>query len=233
LVGGPISEAADGLRELNVELIRARSPQVKGRIERDFGTAQDRLIKEMRVEGISTIEEANRFLESYWIPFWNQRFAVEPSERKDRHRPLPKRARLETLFAETWTRIVGADFTFRFKNRRYQIQKGEARGIRPNDRITIEVHVDGSTVFRWKSRYLSPEVIAAYNAEPSHVQGPRRPRPKTPLPAPHSNGRKPKSPNPNAKTRSSRPTPDHPWRNSKIGRGSRDYTPGKVNVTST
>jgi hypothetical protein len=62
-----------GLGVLNVELIRARSPQAKGRVERDFGTAQDRLVKEMRMEGISTVEAANQFLEDFWIPFWNRR----------------------------------------------------------------------------------------------------------------------------------------------------------------
>ena len=221
-----------GLRALNVELIRARSPQAKGRVERDFGTAQDRLVKEMRVEKIATIEEANQFLESYWIPFWNQRFAVEPAERKDRHRPLPKRARLETLFAETWTRVVANDFTVRFKNRHYQIPKEEARGIHPRDRITIELRVDGSLHFRWKSRYLTPDLIAEYHAQPVHVKGPAQLKGS----APRSNGTRPTDPEPRAKTtkrKSQRPALDHPWRNSRIGRGARDYTPGTVKVTST
>jgi len=146
-----------GLRALNVELIRSLSPQGKGRVERDFGTAQDRLIKEMRVEGISTLEAANQFLEDFWIPFWNQRFTVKPADPKDRHRPLPKRARPEILFAETWTRTVASDFTLRFKNRRYQIRKDEARGIRPRDRITIELRVDGSMHFRWRTA-TSPRI---------------------------------------------------------------------------
>lgn len=222
-----------GLRELNVELVRARSPQAKGRVERDFGTAQDRLIKEMRVEGIATIEDANRFLQKFWIPFWNQRFAVEPAEKKDRHRPLPKRARLAVLFAQTWTRVVLNDFTFRYKNRRYQIRQEEADHIRPKDRITIESHVDGSIHFRWKSRYFTPDLIAEYHAQPIHVQGPRRPPETQPLPAPRANGTKTPTERTARKRKPSRPAPDHPWRNSKIGRGSRDYVPGKVKVTST
>ena len=224
-----------GLRELNVELIRARSPQAKGRIERDFGTAQDRLIKEMRIEGISTIEEANRFLEDFWIPFWNQRFAVEPAEAIDRHRPLAERVRLDVLFAETWTRVITNDFTFRFKNRRYQIGQQEARGLRPKDTITIEFRIDGSTHFRWKRRYLTPELIAEYHSQPAHLAGPRRPRLKSPLAEPRSNGNTPKNTRTKAhrtKKNSSRPAPDHPWRNSKIGRGPKDYTPGRVKVTT-
>jgi hypothetical protein len=72
------------------------------------------LTGQMRIEGISTSEGANQFLEDFWIPFWNQRFAIEPADPKDRHRPLPKEARPEVLFAETWTRVVTNDFTIRF-----------------------------------------------------------------------------------------------------------------------
>jgi hypothetical protein len=223
-----------GLRELNVELIRSLSPQGKGRVERDFGTAQDRLVKEMRIEGISTVEAANQFLEDFWIPFWNQRFTVEPADPKNRRRPLPKRAQPEILFAETWTRGVASDFTLRFKNRRYQIRKEEARGIRPRDEITVELRVDGSTHFRWRNRYLSPALVAEYHAEPAHLAGPRRPRLKTPAPQTHgrssngtaSNGKK-------ARPKPPRPAPDHPWRNNRVGRGPKNFTPGEVKVTST
>lgn len=223
-----------GLRELNVELIRALSPQGKGRVERGFGTAQDRLIKEMRIEGVSTIEAANRFLEDFWIPFWNQRFTVDPVDPKDRHRPLPKRARPEILFAETWTRVVASDFTLRFKNRRYQIRKEQARGIRPRDKITVELRVDGSTYFRWRNRYLAPALIAEYHAEPAHLAGPHRPRLKTSAPQSNersSNGARPSSEK--ARPNPPRPASDHPWRNSKIGRGPKNFTPGIVKMKST
>jgi hypothetical protein len=78
------------LGALDVELILALSPQAKGRVERLFGTLQDRLIKEMRVAGVSSMEEANRFLEEVFIPFWDNRFSVEPLESVDAHRPLPR-----------------------------------------------------------------------------------------------------------------------------------------------
>jgi hypothetical protein len=224
-----------GLRELGVELIRSLSPQGKGRVERDFGTAQDRLVKEMRIAGVSTLEAANQFLDAFWVPFWQERFAVEPADPKDRHRPLPKAARLHALFAETWTRVVANDFTFRFKNRRYQIPKAQARGLQPNDRITIELRVDGSIHFRWKSRYLMPEPIAEYHAEPVHVAGPRRSRLKTPIAASSTNGEKPKPTTAarKASKKPARPAADHPWRNSRIGRGPKDFTPWKVKARST
>ena len=111
-------------------MILAGSPQAKGRVERSFGTAQDQLVKEMRVEGIGTLEAANRFLRDYWVPFWNERFAVEPADPRDAHRPLPAGVDLEALFAETETRVVGRDFTIRFANRRWQIPEREAGGNR-------------------------------------------------------------------------------------------------------
>src|SRR5690606_5593471 len=87
------------LSELNVELILAHSPEAKGRVERNFGTSQDRLVKKLRVLGISEFEEANRYLEEIYIPFWNERFAVEPAEPRDVHRRLPRRLDPESLSA--------------------------------------------------------------------------------------------------------------------------------------
>ncbi len=96
-------------------------------MERNFGTSQDRLIKEMRLLGISTLEDANRYLEEVYIDYWNTRFAVEPAEAKDAHRKLPKKANLEALFARTVTRSVYNDFTIRYKNRLWQIPTRSGR----------------------------------------------------------------------------------------------------------
>lgn len=177
------------LGELNIELILAHSPQAKGRVERNFGTSQDRLVKELRVLGISTLDEANRYLEETYIPFWNERFAVEPAEPQNVHRRLPKRVDLESLFAKTLTRTIGHDFTITYKGRRLQIAKAQARGIRPGQKLTIELRLDDSIRYRWKNRYLDLEVVA--KASPG-----RRPAPKAPV------------------TRSAPPPPgpDHPWR---------------------
>ena len=184
------------LRELNVELILAHSPQAKGRVERNFGTSQDRLVKELRVLGISEFEEANQYLEDVYIPFWNERFAVEPAEPCDVHRRLPKQFDLESLFAETLTRTIGHDFTITHKSRKLQIAKSQARGIRPGQKLTIELRLDGSTRYRWKNRYLDLEVVAK--------AAPARRTPKKPAAA------RPASQPPT-------PGPDHPWRqNSRL-----------------
>lgn len=185
------------LGELNVGLILAHSPQAKGRVERNFGTSQDRLVKELRIEGISTLEEGNRFLEEVYIPYWNERFAVEAVEVRDAHRRLPKKANLEALFAETFTRTVGRDFTIRFANRRFQILKSAARGIRPGHKLTVEIRPDGSVHHRFANRYLDLERVIA--ADPPASKNGARPN-TTATPSP-----KPRSLPP-------RPGPDHPWR---------------------
>lgn len=195
-----------GLKELGIELIRALSPQAKGRVERLFGTLQDRLIKEMRVAGISSMATANRFLEKVFIPFWNERFTVPPTEPVDGHRPLAQGVDLLRVFAETEERVIRADFTFRYKNQHYQIEEGECDGAMPRSRVGIERRLDGSIRFRWKEGYLKPVAIAGRPEPPA----PPKPEPK---PRPERAGR----PNP----------PDHPWRKHPIlvGRalhGSRD-----------
>lgn len=189
------------LAELNVELILAHSPQAKGRVERNFGTSQDRLVKELRVEGISTLEAANRFLEDVYIPFWDVRFAIEPAEDRDAHRRLSKRIDLEALFADTLTRSVRDDFTIRYKNRYWQIPKKQARGIRPGHKVTIERRLDGSTRFRFEKRYLALEPVQtspAARAPRGHSTAPVLP-PTTPA-------------EPRPRPTPPRPGPDHPWR---------------------
>src|SRR4030042_6235159 len=85
----PLSEFERALKELEVKVIHANSPQAKGRVERLFGTLQDRLVKEMRLRGIQAIEEGNAFLKQY-LPIYNRRFSVPPRERDNVHRSLPK-----------------------------------------------------------------------------------------------------------------------------------------------
>jgi hypothetical protein len=188
------------LAALDIELIHALSPQAKGRVERLFGTLQDRLIKEMRVAGITSLEDANRFLEEVFIPFWDGRFTVEPAEQADAHLPLPEGVDLQRIFAETDERVIRNDFTFRYKNQHYQLERSEADEAMPATRITIERRLDGSTRFRWRDRYLEPTPIA------------ERPRPQP----------EPQPPPPPKPTRPGRPIPpDHPWRRKPflVGKG--------------
>ena len=196
------------LEALEIELILANSAQAKGRIERDFSTSQDRLIKEMRVAGISTMEEANRFLEEVYIPFWNERFAVEPADPSDLHRPLPDDVNLKRLFSSTEARSVTNDFTIRYKNVRYQICEEEADGIRPKDRITIEHRLDGSLRFRYGDRYLNLTLV-----EQCEPFGPvHQPRPKAKDVPRKSRAKAEPGPRPLPP----KPKPDHPWKRNPI-----------------
>ena len=189
------------LAELHVQLIQAHSPQAKGRIERDFRTDQDRLVKEMRLRGISTLEEANRYLEEVYIDYWNERFAVEPIVARDMHRKLPRKVDLDALFAETLTRTVSNDFTIRYLSRKWQIAKSQARGIRPGHKVTVEIRLDGSVHFRYGKRYLDLEVVEVLRRPgPRHTKAPNLRKPKARTTAPKPQPIPPK------------PGPDHPWR---------------------
>ena len=104
------------LGELDVKIIFARSPQAKGRIERLFETLQDRLVKELRLANISTLDQANAFLESY-LPKYNSRFEVKPFKKTNLHRPVPKHLNLDEIFCIKEYRSIGNDYSFRWKNR--------------------------------------------------------------------------------------------------------------------
>lgn len=147
-----------GLEQLDIELILALSPQAKGRVERLFGTLQDRLIKEMRIARIDSLDAANTFLGAVFIPFWTRRFTHSPAEDGEAHRPLPPEVELNQLFAETETRVVQQDFTFRHRRIHWQIEAATAAqtDLRPRQRITIERWLDGSTHYRHGHVYFTP-----------------------------------------------------------------------------
>ncbi len=86
----PPTQIGRALQELGIVWIAAHSPQAKGRVERNFGTAQDRLVKGMRVAGVKTIEEANRYLEEEYLVWWEREMTVEPANTDDAHRGLEK-----------------------------------------------------------------------------------------------------------------------------------------------
>lgn len=109
------------LKELDIELICAHSPQAKGRIERSNGVLQDRLIKEMRLEGISTIEQANAFLPRF-LKKHNKRFRKEAADPKDAHRAMRQKDDLERIFARKDTRKLSKDLTFQHHGVLYLIE---------------------------------------------------------------------------------------------------------------
>jgi hypothetical protein len=134
----PMSQFERALEELGVEVIHAHSPQAKGRIERLFGVFQDRLVKEMRLAGVSTREEANDFLERY-LPLYNSKFGISAAQEADVHVKVPRHVRLERYLCVKTTRTVRNDYTVAYEGKLYQLE-GRTR----TKAVTIEERLDGS-----------------------------------------------------------------------------------------
>lgn len=147
------------LRELDVELIRAYSPQAKGRVERSFGTAQDRWVKELRLAKVRTCTHANRVLERL-VPDHNRRFAKAAAKPTDAHRRLGAAHRLESILSIQAERVVSNDYVVRWANRHYQLLPPVYPGER-GGRVVIEQRSDGSLAIRFGTRYLAYRDVAA------------------------------------------------------------------------
>lgn len=150
----PPTQIGRALRELNIVWIPAHSPQAKGRVERGFGTAQDRLVKGMRVAGVCTLEEANAYLESEFLPWWNQRLTVAPANAADAHRPLGKEHDLAAILSHVEQRQVGNDYTVRYQGKVYQIDRRDVRTGLRGSKLRVEWRLDGSIAMRFADRYL-------------------------------------------------------------------------------
>ena len=148
-----LSQFERAAHQLSIEIIHANSPQAKGRIERSFKTYQDRLIKEMRLRGISTIEEANKFLKEF-LPKHNKRFSLKPTKEGNLHRPLPKSIDLDAILCIKTEHPVRGDFTIVHNKKLYQIlDKTIARKVTVQERINGKVHIV------YKGRRLRYKVI--------------------------------------------------------------------------
>ena len=145
--------------ELDIELINAKSPQAKGRIENLFGTLQDRLVKELRLKGISTIAEANTFLEAEFLPEFNQRFQKQAKKKADFHQPLTVKDNLAKSFSIKSERLVNNDFTISFKNQWYQLDSVQPKLVLPRSKVTIEERLDGSLVIGQNDKILNCKPI--------------------------------------------------------------------------
>jgi hypothetical protein len=156
-----ITQFERALKTLGVELIRANSPQAKGRIERFFGTAQDRLVKEMALAGVRTLDEANVFLQKY-IPIFNERFAVSAAEEGSGHVASVGHD-LDAVFSVQNERRVNHDFTVQFENGWYQVEKEQSVTVLPRDVVLVEKRLDGSVAMRLqrKDAYLKIRLLPA------------------------------------------------------------------------
>ena len=150
----PPTQIGRALQELQIGWIAAHSPQAKGRVERQFGTAQDRLVKGMRLARVSTPEEANQYLNEEFLPWWNQNLAVVPASAADAHRALAPEHDLASALSHVQSRHVSSDYTIRNNGRMCRItpkcvQPGMRGGI-----VRIEMRLDGSMAVFFQSQYL-------------------------------------------------------------------------------
>lgn len=188
---GPQSQFERALAELGVEVRHAHSPQAKGRIERLFGTFQDRLIKELRLAGMTTIAAANRFLDGY-LPTYNRRFAVAAAGASDLHRPIPHGVELQSVLClKTW-RALRNDFTVAYNGTLYQVYDN----VRTS-RVVVHERMDGTMQITHHGKPLRYQAIAA---RPRRAQATAQ--------TPHGRAR-------------TMPAPDHPWRRPVTRRGTR------------
>jgi len=177
-----LSQFERAMKELGVEVIHASSPQAKGRVERLFGVLQDRLVKEMRLRGISTKEEANLFLEEYW-PRYNEQFKVCPADEADVHVKLPPDVELDEYLCIKTERTLRNDNTIALDGRLYQIEEPGGK------KVVVQERLDGSLLIISKGMALKYKEI---------TERPKKAAlPKTDL---------------RAYTRPPKPSQDHPWR---------------------
>ena len=152
-----ITQFERAMRELGIRVIKANSPEAKGRVERLFGTLQDRMVKEMRLADIKDRESANRFLKETYLPDHNKRFFVSPRQEGDAHRFLTDemRKRLPSIFSVQSKRNVNNDYTIRFKSKWFQLEAIQETTVYKDDTVTVEERLDGTIHIRLKDMNLA------------------------------------------------------------------------------
>lgn len=151
----PPTQIGRALNELGIVWIAAHSPQAKGRVERSFQTAQDRLVKELRVAGARTCKEANRVFAEIFLPWWEANCTVPPEHPDDAHRRLDGAHNLDAILSIVESRQVnGGDYTFRVDNQLYQIERADiVTGMRGGE-LRIERRLDGTMAVAFGGKYL-------------------------------------------------------------------------------
>ena len=175
---------------LGIKIIAAGSPEAKGRVERNHGTHQDRLVKKLRRKKIATYEGVNEYLETEYCDDHNQRFAVDAASEVDYHLPQPGAKRLREIFRLETERVLGNDWVVRHDNRFYQVE-GQSRNYAPaKSKVTVCEWEDGTLEIHYRGRRLAHHEIEERPRKPETIETKRRKR----ITPPAVN------------------MPDHPWR---------------------
>ena len=186
----PLTQFGRMCASLGIQIIAASSPQAKGRVERNHGTHQDRLVKKLRRLGIAGAAAANGFLEQTYVPEHNRRFAVAPASAEDFHRRVPSRTTLDRVFQLEEQRVLSNDWVVRYDTRYLQVARQSSQAPARSTVVVREAR-DGAIELRYRGRLMQwTEIAAPLKPTPPAV----RPRLSS---APH---------------RPARPSVDHPWR---------------------
>jgi transposase len=185
-----LTQFGRAMQELDIQVICAKTPQAKGRIERANQTLQDRLVKELRLQGISDIDSANAYLPEFREDF-NRRFAVQPHSSHDAHRPLLPTENLAVILTHQETRTLSKNLTVQANQIIYQIQSNRPGYALRNAQVTVCENAQGEVFILYKNKPLAYTIFhkPAHQAEVVDTKTLDR-QIKTPKP----------------------PAPDHPWR---------------------
>lgn len=196
----PETQFGRAMRELGVELILARSPQAKGRVERMNGTLQDRLVKALRRAKIKDLVAANQFLEEKFLPELNARFSASAKKGGNWHRALATGTDLARILSVQESRVVQNDWTVRWRNQVLQLPAESAEWLQPRQQVTICEQLDG------RVRVFAGDREVSWSATRT-ASPPAKPKRARSGPTGSSQGQK--------------PGPKHPWRGRqpKVGTG--------------
>lgn len=153
----PLTQFGMAMRDLGVEVKMAASPQAKGRVERENGVLQDRLVKAMRLRGISTLAAANDYLDTEFLPQLNERFGLPPKYRTDLHRPVDQSVDLRRVLGFRETRTVRSDWTIQWRRRWFQLPRDN--GVRRGSTVEVFEQLDGAVQIRFRDRDLAAQEL--------------------------------------------------------------------------
>jgi transposase len=170
----PVTQFGRMCEKLGIEIIAAGSPQAKGRVERNHGTHQDRLIKKMRRKKIRTHQQANLYLQQNYLPEHNQRFRCAAAEAEDYHRQAPSAAELREVFRLESERIISNDWVVRYDNRLFQVQAQSRKYAPAQGQVVVCEWQDGTVEIEYRGRKLPWKEISS---GPSRASAELRPSP--------------------------------------------------------
>jgi len=156
-------------KKLGIEIIKAYSPQAKGRVERNHAVYQDRFVKELKLRNITTVEKANELLSGGFVNRLNEKFAKPARDEQDAHIPLTAEDDLDQILCWEYKRHVYNDWTVRFESQHLQIEKNA--GVQAGQKITLRKHLDDTISLWHKNTRLSFKPIEKQPATPKEKTG--------------------------------------------------------------